>query len=91
MRARTCERGSATPLVVAFLVLTSALVLVVGRLGTAAVSRAQARTAADAAALAGAAEGRSAAEEVAGAAARTSVSFNQSGADTEVVVTVGGG
>ena len=73
----------------AFVVLTASLVIVLGRLGTAAVSRAQARTAADAAALAGAAEGREAAEEVAAANGGHLESFDQSGADTEVTVTVG--
>jgi hypothetical protein len=61
------ERGSVLPLLAVILVVTATLVLAVGRLGEAAVARAHARTAADAAALAGAAEGRGAATETAAA------------------------
>src|SRR5438128_2221470 len=55
------ERGSVLPLVAVGILVAGGAVLLLGRMGTAAVDRASARTAADAAALAGAAEGRAAA------------------------------
>ena len=82
-------RGSATPLLVALVVLTGVMVIEIGRLGHAAVSRAQAQTAADAAALAGAAEGRQAAGELAAANHGRLVEYRQAADETQVVVTVG--
>jgi uncharacterized membrane protein len=58
-------------------------------LGVLAIHRAQARTAADAAALAGAAEGRSGAQAVADANGAVLESFASLGDDVEVRVRVG--
>ena len=62
---RSPERGQAVPLLAALLVVAAVVALVVAELGVAAVHGAQARTAADAAALAGAADGEAAARAVA--------------------------
>lgn len=59
------ERGSVLPLVALLVVATGGLCLVLGRFGGEAVAAGRARTAADAAALAGAAEGDDAARAVA--------------------------
>jgi uncharacterized membrane protein len=59
------ERGQVLPLAAGIVVLAAAAMLLVVHLGRAANERARARTAADAAALAGAAEGRDAAEAIA--------------------------
>jgi uncharacterized membrane protein len=59
------QRGQVLPLVAGIVVLAAAAMLLVVHLGRAANERARARTAADAAALAGAAEGRDAAEAIA--------------------------
>ena len=80
------ERGQVLPIVAAVLVVAAAVALVIGQLGVAAVHRAQARTAADAAALAGAAEGESAARSVAAANGGELVSFVRDGFVVEVVV-----
>jgi hypothetical protein len=63
--------------------------VLLAHLGVLAVHRAHARTAADAAALAGAAEGRAAAEEVARANGAVLESFATDGPDVEVRVRVG--
>ena len=55
------DRGQATPVVAAVVVLAAVVALALARAGGVAVDGARARTAADAAALAGAAEGRAAA------------------------------
>jgi hypothetical protein len=87
VRFRVAERGQVLPLVAAVLVLAGALTLVVARLSGAAVDRARARTAADAAALAGAAEGEVAARSVAAANGGDLVSYRPIGrSDVEVVV-----
>ena len=59
------ERGSVAPLLAVLVVAAGAAALGLGRIGGAAVARAQARTAADAAALAGAADGEQAARAIA--------------------------
>ena len=59
------ERGSVLPLVALLVVATGGLGLLLGRLGGEAVAAGRARTAADAAALAGAADGETAARAVA--------------------------
>ena len=64
-------------------------VVVLARLGTATVTQAQARTAADAAALAGAVEGRDAATAIAAANGARLVEFRRIGLDTRVTVAVG--
>jgi hypothetical protein len=82
-------RGSLTPLLAVIVLAAGGAVLLIGRLGGAAVARAKARTAADAAALAGAAEGRPAAEAVAAANGGRLVEYRSSGLVTSVVVAVG--
>jgi hypothetical protein len=83
------EHGQVAPLVALVVAAVGGLVLGLGRLGAAAVDRAQARTAADAAALAGAADGRDAAEEVAAANGGRVVWFRRLGVRTGVMVEVG--
>ena len=61
------ERGSVAPLLAVLVVAAGAAALGLGKIGGAAVARAQARTAADAAALAGAADGEQAARAMASA------------------------
>lgn len=80
------ERGSVVPLVALVVAVAAGAVMVGGRLGAAAVARAEAQTAADAAALAGAAEGEAAAREVAGANGARLVGFEELGADVRVRV-----
>jgi Putative Flp pilus-assembly TadE/G-like len=58
------EGGQVLPFVALIVLVVGGAVIVVGHLGRLAVDRARARTAADAAALAGAGAGRPAAEEV---------------------------
>ncbi|HYE78502.1 MAG TPA: M15 family metallopeptidase [bacterium] len=86
----TGEKGQVLPLVALMMVVVGAVALWLGRLGGAAVTRAQAQTAADAAALAGAAVGR----DAAAAAARWNharlVSYEEQGADARVEVELGG-
>lgn len=84
------ERGSVLPLVALAVVIAGGGALLLGRIGEAAVSRAAARTAADAAALAGAADGERAAHDVAAANGATVLRFEVLGQDTRVTVRVGG-
>ena len=83
------ERGQVLPLVAVVLVVAGAAMWCLGRLSGAAVERARARTAADAAALAGAAEGEAAARSIAAANGGRLVSFVRAGADVIVRVEVG--
>src|SRR5947207_10314685 len=83
------ERGSAVPLIALVVLVAGGAIVLLGRVGGAAVDRASARTAADAAALAGAAEGQDAARSVAGANGARLTSYRQSGLDTEVRVRLG--
>jgi hypothetical protein len=71
------------------MVVTGGGALLLGRMGEAAVARAGARTAADAAALAGAAEGEAAAREVADANGAELISFEVLGEDARVTVRQG--
>ena|SRR5437879_3230279 len=87
MRRSQC--GSLTPLLAVIVLAAGGAALLLGRLGSAAVASAHARTAADAAALAGAAEGRPAAESVAAANGGRLVEYRSSGLVTSVVVAVG--
>jgi hypothetical protein len=80
------ERGSLLPLFAVILVVAATLVLAVGRLGEAAIARAHARTAADASALAGAADGRAAAMATAAANGARLVNFEPRGRDVRVTV-----
>ncbi|HEV7886862.1 MAG TPA: M15 family metallopeptidase [Acidimicrobiales bacterium] len=86
---RDRDRGQILPLV-ALLILTAGLaVLLLARLGGAASARAQARTAADAAALAGVLYGRSAAASVAEANGARLVRFEARAGQAFVRVTLG--
>ncbi len=80
------ERGAALPLVALALALMLSSVWIIAGVAERAVDRAQAQSAADAAALAGVADGEGAARRVAGSNDATLVSFAQEG--NEVVVTV---
>jgi hypothetical protein len=84
------QRGSVTLLTAMILVLIGVGALGLGRLGVNAVSQARARTAADAAALAGAAEGEGAARELAAANGGRMLRFEVEGNDTLVEVAVDG-
>lgn len=83
------EKGQALPLLLIVLAVGLVGVLVVARLGQAADDAARARTAADAAALAGAADGRAAAEQVAAANGGVVIDYVSAGDQVEVVVAVG--
>ena len=84
------DGGQALPLVLVALVLAGAVLLALGGLADRAVADARARTAADAAALAGAAEGEAAARAVAGENGGTVVAWAESGAQVRVEVEVHG-
>ena len=83
------ERGSTVPLLAVAVVLVGMMVMGLGRIGAAGAARATARTAADAAALAGAADGRAAAEALASANGAELLSYEGIGLDTRVTVRVG--
>jgi len=83
------ERGSVLPLVAVAVVLMGAIVVLVGRLGTAATDRAAARAAADAAALAGAADGEGAARDLAAANGAEVTRFEATATDAVVEVKLG--
>ena len=83
------ERGSVLPLMALAIVVLGGAVVLVGRLGVAATDRAGARSAADAAALAGAAEGEGPARELAGANGARVKSFEAEGTDALVEVELG--
>jgi hypothetical protein len=84
------ERGQVAPLVAVMLVAAGFFCVVVARFGAAAVARAEARTAADATALAGAAEGRAAADRIAGANGAAIVRYEGSGRDVRVRAEIDG-
>jgi uncharacterized membrane protein len=88
MRARS-DRGQLVPLYALVILLAGGAALLLVHLGTLAVHRAQARTAADAAALAGAAGGRDAADDVARANGAVLESFEARGDEVAVRVRVG--
>jgi hypothetical protein len=83
------DDGQAMPLVLALLALAVVVLLALVPLARGATERAQARTAADAAALAGAAEGEDTAREVASANGAELVRWRSAGVDVWVEVTVG--
>ena len=87
MRARS-DRGQLVPLYALVVLVACGATLLLVRLGTVTVHRAHARTAADATALAGAAEGRTAAEQVAAANGAVLESFETFGDEVEVRVRV---
>jgi hypothetical protein len=83
------ERGQATPLVAAVVVFAAIVAFALVRAGGVAVDGARARTAADAAALAGAADGRPAAARLAAANGGRLVRYRAVGDDVVVEVAVG--
>lgn len=83
------QGGQAVPVVAAAVVLAAALALALVHHGGGALDAARARTAADAAALAGAAEGREAAVRLAEANGATVASMDVVGGDVVVVARVG--
>ena len=83
------ERGQATPLAVLILALTGSVLLLLAEMGGAAIDRAEARTAADAAALAGAVEGPTAARELAAIAGGEVIDSRQDATGFTVTVRVG--
>jgi hypothetical protein len=83
------ERGSVLPFIALAMVLAGVSMVLLARVGGAATARAGARNAADAAALAGAAEGRAAAVALAQANGAELVSYSEVGLDTLVRVRLG--
>lgn len=83
------ERGQATPLVALLVLAIGGLIFGLARFGATTTHAAQAQAAADAAALAAAAEGRDAAEALARANGGDVATFEQLGADVQVRVRVG--
>lgn len=84
------QRGQALPLMAVVVALAALVVLGLGRVGSVVVARAQAQTAADAAALAGAVQGRAAAEGLAVANGGRLVSWAAVDREVEVVADVRG-
>ena len=84
------QRGQALPLMAVVVALAALVVLGLGRLGAVVVARAEAQTAADAAALSGAIHGRASAEALAAANGGRLVSWVAAGAEVEVVADVRG-
>ncbi|MET0902855.1 MAG: pilus assembly protein TadG-related protein [Acidimicrobiales bacterium] len=92
MRAATrCrdERGQAVPIMLGLVAVAVVVLLALVPLARAAQQRAAARNAADAAALAGAAEGVDAAREVAAENGAELIGWRAQGRDVWVVVTLG--
>jgi hypothetical protein len=83
------DAGSAVVVAAAVLAIAAVLAVGVVRVGGVVTDRARAHTAADAAALAGAAEGREAAVEVADANGGALVEFVDVGEEVEVTVRIG--
>ena len=83
------ERGQVLPLLAVVIVLAGLAMVAVVRFGAVAVDRGRASTAADAAALGGAAEGRDRAAELARANGGRLVSYEERGDDARVRVEVG--
>ena len=89
VRARG-EQGQAVPLLIGVLAIGLVLLMALTQVAVAAVNAARARTAADAAALAGARWGEAAASASAADNGGRLVRFAQLGADVLVTVSVGG-
>ena len=89
MSTHRSDRGQATPLWAVVLVLAGLLLVPTGMLVRATVERAEARSAADAAALAGALEGEAVARSVAEANDAELVAYVERGDLVEVTVVVG--
>lgn len=84
------QRGQVLPLLAVVVALAALMVLGLGRLGSVVVARAEAQTAADAAALAGAIYGRPTADGVAAANGGRLVFWLAAGQEVEVVADVRG-
>jgi hypothetical protein len=84
------DRGQAVPLLAVAVGLTAVMVLGLAHMGRVLTDRAQARTAADAAALAGAAEGERSARAVAEANGGEVTRYDTDGDEVRVEVSVGG-
>ncbi len=84
------ETGQVLPLALLAVLAAAAVLYAATRVGPLLGDAARARTAADAAALAGAAEGRTGAERLAGANGADLVSFERRGPQVVVEVRVGG-
>lgn len=82
------QRGQAVPLLAATVVVTGLALLGLATLGRAAVGAARARSAADAAALAGVVSGEAGARRLAAANGGVLLSFTRMGGDGDVVVRV---
>jgi hypothetical protein len=85
------DRGQVVPLLAMVLLVTVAGVFLVGQVAAVAADRARARTAADAAALAGAAAGRRQAVAIAEANGARLVAWVEVGDEVEVSVEIGRG
>lgn len=85
------ERGQVAPVVALLMVVAGLACLGLGRFGGAAVDLAQARTAADAAALAGAAAGEPAARQLAEANGATLSAYEAAGIDVRAEATTASG
>ena len=83
------ERGSVLPLVALIVLAVGGLCVGLSRLGGDAMASARARTAADAAALAGAAEGEAAARELAAANGAELLEYAEEGVEVQVRARVG--
>jgi hypothetical protein len=88
MRMREAHGQAVVAVAIALVVLVVGL-LVVGRVGRTVVDRARARTAADAAALAGVGHGVAAARQLADRNGARLVAFDDAGDEVEVTVQVG--
>ncbi len=82
------QRGQATPLALVVIVLAVVATLAIAHVGRLVVDAGRARTAADAAALAGVEGGRQASARLAGEHDATMVSWSSSGPPDAVTVTV---
>lgn len=89
MSIHRSDRGQATPLWAVVLVLAGLLLVPTGLLIRATVDRAEARSAADAAALAGALDGEAAARSVAARNGAELIRYEARGDVVEVTVVVG--
>lgn len=89
MSVNRSDRGQATPLWAVVLLLAGLLLIPTGMLVRATVERAEARSAADAAALAGALEDEAAARSVAAANGARLTRYEERGDLVEVTVVVG--
>lgn len=83
------DSGQTTPLIALGLALVAGAIILLALLGNLATDRARARTAADAAALAGAAEGPDVARRVAAANGSSIEAYHRAGDEVEVTVKVG--